>query len=106
MIRVGLLPESKGQAGIFPADPQTLYAQEILRIISQILHVLDEYWSTFEILQMNIETFPGQKRPFITGNMADSAEGHRKPREKSRPGKGVPKISDRNEVINRNTFVL
>ena len=55
---------------------------------------------------MNIETFPGQKRPFITGNMADSAEAHRKPREKSRPGKGVPKISDRNEVINRNTFVL
>ena len=43
MIRDGLLPESKGQAGIFPADPQTLYAQEILRIISQILHVLDEY---------------------------------------------------------------
>ena len=43
MIRDGLLPESKGQAGIFPADRQTLYAQEILRNISQILQVLDEY---------------------------------------------------------------
>ena len=39
MIRDGLLRESKGQAEIFPADPQTLYAQEILRNISQILQV-------------------------------------------------------------------
>ena len=95
MIRDELLPESEGQSGIFPADQQTYYAQATLRNIRQILQI-------FEVLQMEKFYSSNKYRDvsrvkasvyhvYFSGNIADFAGAHRKPSEKSHPGKGCLK---------------